>query len=167
MLALQSLPAAVAYFTEDTVNRLRTVDDIPQLANLSVPHGQYKSARSAKGRPDHIFNSEAESAFARLEYVPYAPRASPPEPSPTTLYHHDTWSDPSVREPITGRSNALSSKSDDHRNHREVLVPLSYLQDHTPPRRDPTDERVLMLLTSRGLGDKLIRSNSLSPRIEG
>ncbi|KAJ7267654.1 Gti1/Pac2 family-domain-containing protein [Mycena haematopus] len=39
----------IAYFTQDTVDYLRTVDDLPCLAGLQVPPGMYKSARSAKG----------------------------------------------------------------------------------------------------------------------
>lgn len=38
----------VAYFTKDTVDYLRTVDDIPHLACIKVPAGIYKSARSAQ-----------------------------------------------------------------------------------------------------------------------
>ncbi|KAJ2930288.1 hypothetical protein H1R20_g6838, partial [Candolleomyces eurysporus] len=51
----------IAYFTEESLERLRSIDDIPQLANLRVPPGKYKSARSAKGRPEHIFNPDAEA----------------------------------------------------------------------------------------------------------
>ncbi|KAF8895743.1 Gti1/Pac2 family-domain-containing protein [Gymnopilus junonius] len=158
----------IAYFTEETVSRLRTIDDIPQLANLTVPHGKYKSARSAKGRPEHIFNAEPDSStFSHLEYVPYAPRASPPTVSPS-IYQQDSWSDSSLPEPMPYRSGPASSKSDNSKKgQREVLVPLSYLEDHPPPRRHPTDEKVLMLLTSRGFGDKLLRPNNASPRIEG
>ncbi|KAJ6594462.1 Gti1/Pac2 family-domain-containing protein [Mycena capillaripes] len=39
----------IAYFTQDTVDYLRTVDDLPYLACIKVPAGVYKSARSAKG----------------------------------------------------------------------------------------------------------------------
>jgi len=42
----------IGYFTEESIERLKCIDDIPQLATLQVPHGKYKSARSAKGRPD-------------------------------------------------------------------------------------------------------------------
>ncbi|KAF9050093.1 Gti1/Pac2 family-domain-containing protein [Panaeolus papilionaceus] len=139
----------IAYFTEETVERLRSIDDVPQLASLTVPHGRYKSARSAKGRPDHIFNPDSDgSAFSRLEYVPYAPR--PPQPSPpASSPQPDPWSGKRSRESsIPLRPGPASNASSDDFP-RESLVPLSYLQDHPPPRRDPTDEKVLMLLTSR------------------
>ncbi|KAJ7213747.1 Gti1/Pac2 family-domain-containing protein [Mycena rebaudengoi] len=47
----------IAYFTQDSVDLLHSVYDIPFLACLQVPHGIYKGARSAKGgmrrSPDH------------------------------------------------------------------------------------------------------------------
>jgi len=147
----------IAYFTEDTVGRLNSVDDFPELASMVVPHGKYKCARSAKGRPDHIFNSESQSpVFSRLEYVPYMPKPSTPVATYQRLdidTHH---------VPHQSRESANSSSSEEIT--REVLVPLEYLQ-HTPhPRRDPTDEKVLMLLNSRGFKDKSrTNSSSFSP----
>lgn len=43
----------VAYFTQDTVDQLGSIEDHPQLRRLSVPMGLYVCARSAKGRPRH------------------------------------------------------------------------------------------------------------------
>jgi len=145
----------IAYFTEDTVSRLRSIDDVPQLASLSVPHGKFKSARSAKGRPDHIFNPESDSpVFPRLEYVPHAPRSSP-SISPTIPCAEYTWSDYPVSSengptPVTHTpSFSAKASSEDNFNGRDNLVPLHYLQDNAPPRRHPTDEKILMLLTTR------------------
>ena len=45
---LNFIPAA--YFTQATVDRLRTVEDIPHLASLDVPHGKYISTRLGKPR---------------------------------------------------------------------------------------------------------------------
>lgn len=140
----------VAYFTEDTVSRLRSIDDLPQLASLSVPHGKFKSARSAKGRPDYIFNPESDSpVFPRLEYVPHAPRS--PSISPTTPPTEDNWSPiTSENEPmLVAHSPSFSGQVASEDSNRDNLVPLHYLQDNAPPRRNPTDEKILMLLTSR------------------
>ncbi|KAJ3759175.1 Gti1/Pac2 family-domain-containing protein [Lentinula raphanica] len=38
----------IAYFTQESLEFLHTIDDIPGLASLHVPPGKYKSARSAK-----------------------------------------------------------------------------------------------------------------------
>ncbi|KAF5321551.1 hypothetical protein D9619_001471 [Psilocybe cf. subviscida] len=140
----------IAYFTEDTVNRLRTIDDIPQLASLHVPHGSYKSARSAKGRPDHIFASDSDNTgFSRLEYVPYMPQTStsPSPSSPVSILpstHHRK------QEPLPTENMPQSSSSslDENQLPRDVLVPLSYLQDQPVVRREPTDQILLKKLDS-------------------
>lgn len=38
----------VAYYTQDTLNQLQTIDDIPRLAMVNVPDGAYKGARNPK-----------------------------------------------------------------------------------------------------------------------
>ncbi|KAF9218789.1 hypothetical protein BS17DRAFT_719613 [Gyrodon lividus] len=43
----------IAYFTGETVDRLRTVSDIPELARLNVPPGKYRSARHNPTRRPH------------------------------------------------------------------------------------------------------------------
>ncbi|KAF9063408.1 hypothetical protein BDP27DRAFT_1232176, partial [Rhodocollybia butyracea] len=54
----------IAYFDEESLPHLHTVDEFPRLASLPVPHGKYKSARSpTKGRPDHIFNPDQDADF--------------------------------------------------------------------------------------------------------
>ncbi|KAF8160714.1 Gti1/Pac2 family-domain-containing protein [Crassisporium funariophilum] len=159
----------IAYFTEETANRLRTIDDIPQLVSLSVPHAKYKSARSAKGRPDHIFNPESEGpVFTSLEYVPYTPRKSPTVSTPPSSHEPNTWSDRSSSqpqdEPIPQRPGPMSTTSSD--DSRENLVPLMYLQERPPPRRHPTDEKILMLLTTKSFDDKQNRLSGTRSRFE-
>jgi hypothetical protein len=156
----------VAYFTEDTVHRLRSIDDIPELASLSVPGGRYISARSAKGRAEHSLASDPEgSGFTRLEYVPYAPPQSvkpdsPPQTlgsrGPYILRHWHTDSARDERNASTSRSTSSASSNTPTTDERgkQVLVPLSYLEEHPAPRRHPTDEKVLMMLTSKCLQDK-------------
>lgn len=153
---------SVAYFTEDTVSRLRSIDDIPQLANLAVPHGKYKSARSAKGRPDHIFNPDAESsAFNPLEYVPYAPRTSTPPSTSPTYAHGDTWPpETPTQEQHTPRRPGSASTTSSSDDGIRSLQPLHYLETTAPPRRDPADERILMMLTAR-LGNNPIHGVQL------
>ena len=36
----------VAYYTQDTLDQLRTIDHYPQLAEIQVPDGAYKGARN-------------------------------------------------------------------------------------------------------------------------
>ncbi|TFK70622.1 hypothetical protein BDN72DRAFT_870233 [Pluteus cervinus] len=138
----------IAYFTEDSIERLRSIDDIPQLANLGVPHGKYKSARCAKGRPDHIFNPEPDNSdFGRIEYVPYtpAPRRDGPLQSVQTTHPPLVWMDLSRMTP-TRRAKSSSVSSSE--NSPGSLAPLAYLQNIPPPRRHPIDEKALKLFSS-------------------
>jgi hypothetical protein len=172
----------VAYFTEETVHRLRSIDDIPELASLSVPAGRYISARSAKGRAEHSFASDPEgSGFPRLEYVPYAPPQSvKPDSAPQALAcrrpHIDIPRDWPMnaakheRNTSTSRSTSPTSSNTptttDERG-KQILVPLSYLEEHPPPRRHPTDEKALMMLTSKCLRDRhhWLRGGSTSVKV--
>ncbi|KAK7018838.1 camp-independent regulatory protein pac2 [Favolaschia claudopus] len=143
----------IAYFTEESVDRLHCIDDYPALASLNVPHGKYKSARSVKGRPDHIFNPDdgANHAEFSLHYVPYDPRSvsapsSRSSPSPQYPPRSLTWNGPSPdpsqlrhhQEHRRGRSLPGDTDAD-------FLAPLEYLETVTPPRRYPVDETALKL----------------------
>jgi hypothetical protein len=156
----------IAYFNEESLPHLQTVDDFPHLASLPVPHGKYRSARSTKGRPDHIFNPDQDADFPKIEYIPYKPKSppvsdssshtsSPPPEHPaftsTTLrkwMNTDSSSHQYVapeRSPIRRRHSALEQITP------EDLAPLAYLQAMPPLRRHPEDEKTLMLLASRPL----------------
>ncbi|KAF8070448.1 Gti1/Pac2 family-domain-containing protein [Lyophyllum atratum] len=144
----------IAYFTEDSIEHLRSIDDFPHLANLIVPSGKYKSARSAKGRPDHIFNTEADSPeFPRLEYIAYNPRRA--SISSTRIALDSANSHPARRMelPLQSRyrtpSQSGSVSSDE--SPPDSLAPLEYLQNMAPPRRHPIDEKTLKLFPSSRL----------------
>ncbi|TFL03064.1 Gti1/Pac2 family-domain-containing protein [Pterulicium gracile] len=131
----------IAYFTQNTLNYLRNIDDIPQLANLHVPPGKYKSARSAKGRirerrgplPFHETNSQPQ----------YAPYTNPPPP-PRRPSVQTSWPHPYPTMMIdTHRQQSLSPQTSS-----PLLAPLEYLQNLTPPHREPHDEQILMFLRS-------------------
>lgn len=145
----------VAYFTEESLDRLHSIEDIPELASLHVPHGKYKSARSAKGRPDRIFNPETESPeFSHLEHVPYTANlmsaSHDPEPSETTNRPSTRIDFPlRDRKGSTQCGSANSASSDDSPN---SLAPLTYLLSFPPSRRHPMDEKALMAFRlSQGL----------------
>ncbi|KAJ8596581.1 hypothetical protein M405DRAFT_781353 [Rhizopogon salebrosus TDB-379] len=60
----------IAYFTHDTLDYLRTVSDIPDLARIEVPAGQYRSARH---------NTSKHSRAQREERsYPFTPQYAPP-----------------------------------------------------------------------------------------
>ncbi|KAK7473214.1 hypothetical protein VKT23_001312 [Stygiomarasmius scandens] len=128
----------IAYFTQNSLQYLRTIHDIPGLANLHVPPGKYKSARSAKGRPrDSIYDPFQVNPWTGVSphnpYTAYPPVTSPllHSPPPTVLSKHDS----SNNGPTSPRSRTSPEK---------ILAPLAYLENIPPPRRHPLDEEALM-----------------------
>ncbi|KAK7473267.1 hypothetical protein VKT23_001365 [Stygiomarasmius scandens] len=143
----------IAYFTEESLDYLRTIDDIDALATLPVPHGQYKSARSTKGRPENIFNPDQDGQeFPRIEYIQYRPKSptlsdrssqSPPKQDSAMprrwILHGATGQVVSPNETHPPTSMGPPSPEGD-------LAPLVYLQTVSPPRRYPEDEKTLKKL---------------------
>ncbi|THU86554.1 hypothetical protein K435DRAFT_868167 [Dendrothele bispora CBS 962.96] len=148
----------IAYFTEESLDFLQTIDDLPHLATLAVPHSKYKSARSTKGRPENIFNPEQEGQeFSRIEYVLYRPKSPVSDRSSHSPPEHNTdsatlrkWIShgtagrvvPSTEPPYPPNPSAPPSPE-------ENLAPLVYLQAVSPPRRYPEDEKTLKLLATK------------------
>jgi hypothetical protein len=146
-----------------------------------VPAGRYISARSAKGRAEHSFPSDPEgSGFTRLEYVPYAPPQSvkpdsAPQPRPGQHPYFNfprAWpidSGNDKRHASSSRSTSPTSSNTPTTDERgkQILVPLSYLEEHPPTRRHPTDEKALMMLTSKCLQDRQhwLRGGSSSVKV--
>jgi hypothetical protein len=130
----------IAYFTQNSLNYLRTVDDIPQLASLHVPPGKYKSARCAKGRIRErraILSPSEANAQPHPQYAPY-PNRSPLHTRPTI---QTDWS--RSYTPADG-DRSRGHRSDSPQGDSPMLAPLEYLQNLTPPHREPHDEQILM-----------------------
>jgi hypothetical protein len=128
------------------------IDDIPQLAALSVPPGKYRSARSAKGRP-----RDPQQSFERFgspmtifpsygsksHYTPY-PHPGLVESGPPPQHHSSNWRDPTTPRPddhllVNHPKSRLMSQ-----HNVEFLAPLAYLQKISPIPRHPVDEKALM-----------------------
>ncbi|KAJ3899826.1 Gti1/Pac2 family-domain-containing protein [Lentinula edodes] len=128
----------IAYFTQESLEFLHTIDDIPGLSSLHVPPGKYKSARSAKNG----------KSSASPVYEPLAINSFPDELH--TLYPSRPFLDASRRPSMTTiepSSPRLRSPSSTDRRRVEILAPLAYLQNIPPPRRHPLDEEALMSFT--------------------
>jgi len=66
----------IAYFTQESLDYLRTIDEIPELASIHVPSGKYKSARSAKvPKHHHTERMLAPAIGARPSFKILAPLA--------------------------------------------------------------------------------------------
>ncbi|KAG5342656.1 hypothetical protein C0989_010624 [Termitomyces sp. Mn162] len=137
----------IAYFTEESIGHLLSIDDIPTLANLVVPSGKYKSARSSKGRQDHIFNNDPDAPeFPRLEYIPYNPRrasASPSHTADTPYSHRANQMEPSSQTRYDSEAPSKSRSVFVDESPPDSLAPLEYLQNMAPLRRHPIDEKAL------------------------
>lgn len=171
LFALRSLKIPpVAYFTEESIESLKCIDDLPQLASLHVPHGNYRSARSAKGRPEHIFNPEESPTSAHAEYLlydsgsnsgsspvlrsPMSPRQQlSPNLLPWASPSRDVYSHPPIQQHYhqprsVARHVRRQSDSMDMETPRNLLPPLAYLESIPMVRRHPYDEHVLRLFNA-------------------
>jgi len=129
----------VAYFTQESLNYLRTIDDFPQLSSLNVPPGKYKTARSAKsGRPQGFD-------------PPMSPPAYPTTSASQSRYPSHGYEESTADHGRFSRSgphqmNRLESRPQSPQS-TDILAPLAYLQNIPPPRRHPMDVKALMSFT--------------------
>lgn len=108
-----------AYFTQDTLENLRTIDDLPELASLHVPPGKYISARSINKNPKVIPGYPIQCGYGR-DRIP-------------RLFK------------LQNRPPLWSPNGED--DQRGALAPLAYLETIAPSRRHPLDEKALMSFT--------------------
>ncbi|KAF8160700.1 Gti1/Pac2 family-domain-containing protein [Crassisporium funariophilum] len=112
----------IAYFTQETLHQLHTIDDIPALASLNVPLGTYRSARNPKQRPRDQISFDHRSL---LHYQPQVSRTTQP---PHAVH----------------RKSSILLRHDESNATR--LAPLQYLESIAPQRRHILDEMALMSL---------------------
>ncbi|KAA1471805.1 hypothetical protein DENSPDRAFT_136684 [Dentipellis sp. KUC8613] len=123
-----------AYWTQETLNHLATVDDIPMLRSIVVPSGRYICARTSRLR----------------ENAARAMRTSPPDDQPSQgqfdsdpfpeyasfQIHHDRGDVARFPPPPPSQYNGLR------------LAPLEELQNIRHRRRDPITEVALLSLNT-------------------
>jgi hypothetical protein len=130
----------VAYFTQDTLDSLYTINDFPQLSSLNVPPGKYRTARTGRPNKAHLQGSHlSPSATGYLTSKASGPQTRYPSYGPENYtIHNDAGCKHSEYHKITCHGNRSKSyKADD-------LAPLAYLQNIPPPLRHPMDEKALM-----------------------
>ncbi|PCH36012.1 hypothetical protein WOLCODRAFT_166611 [Wolfiporia cocos MD-104 SS10] len=134
-----------AYYTQDTVDQLRTVDHIPTLRDLEVPAGRFVCARTSGSRRA---NRGAGRATSATHKVSAASLSSQSERSTTVSPKSDERTETSVPRmnptihylPLT-----LSTAQSAHRR----LAPLEFLQSIPPKVRDPIDDQALKSFCSK------------------
>jgi hypothetical protein len=141
-----------AYWTQETLDRLLTVDDFPELRSLEVASGTYLCARTNRMR-------EAVSRSAR---IPFSEGIAHPSPSASPAYapypYHrrpaDERPSPTPLSPSSSVSsyagNGMTTSSSSPRIYATQvqvqglsLAPIEMLEECRRRRRDPTDEGIL------------------------
>ncbi|KAJ7049676.1 Gti1/Pac2 family-domain-containing protein [Mycena amicta] len=140
----------IAYFTQDSVDYLRTVEEIPQLACIRVPPGMYTSARrrpNPRPQPQQYQIPPPPPYAPPPAYVVYAPYPVParyPAP-PVTAPPLITASVSPPGFPLTSASPGTATptrRTPSSSTHD--LPPLEFLESMPPPCRHPLDEKALM-----------------------
>lgn len=124
-----------AYYCADEVEDLATVDDIPVLKNLQVPHELYTCARTSRAREAAIRSHNNPGMRGNRE----PPRILPPFQYPRP-------------EDIERRSSSGSDSSGRERSSSPdpSLAPLEYLESLPRLGRHPMDDRALRMFDSAG-----------------
>jgi len=138
-----------AYWTQETLDRLLAVDDIPELRSLEVPPGTYLCARTNRMRESvsrsarnlYSEGSVGSSPSASPSFSPYPPqrhseerrRGSPLSPTSPIMTH--------------ATNGAVMSPRMYTQGHGLALAPLELLEECRRFRRDPTDEVILRSFT--------------------
>lgn len=132
-----------AYYTQETVDQLDTVDDIPELRTLYVPDGAYICARTSSQRRNaraaqkRSLDESTESQLRPLHPYQYD-RCTPPLP-PSASPPPQQWS------PLTNA--ILPTRDHSPRAYGDCadrqLAPLEYLQNIPPSSRNPVDDEIL------------------------
>lgn len=131
-----------AYFSQERLDQLNTIDTIHGVGDVSVPDGLFRSARASKLRREGNEMVGSSNPLAPPDMSPSPPRSLsyqqqyPTQNRPPQGFHQPYNSLPSPN-PAVGPTAARGSGPS------ELLVPLEYLQNVSPPRRDPMDEQLL------------------------
>ncbi|KAE9391103.1 hypothetical protein BT96DRAFT_888874 [Gymnopus androsaceus JB14] len=137
-----------AYFSQEKLNRLNTIDSIPGIGNVQVPDGLFRSARANKTRRDAremLLPTSLASETVIRSAISYSNHIG-------TVAHTSHLEPVAVLTPIrtsalpTSRSSSTTSSPVSMHSPMSFpgqLVPLHYLENTASPRREPTDEQLL------------------------
>ncbi|KAI0001264.1 Gti1/Pac2 family-domain-containing protein [Russula compacta] len=119
----------IAYFTQETIDNLYTIDDFPELVSLQVPPGKFRSARCNAG-PYSSHQSRSP------KYAPY-PASTVQPPSPLDP---PAW--PKAAHDL-GHGKLGHGRFSSTPDGAQVLAPLAFLETTHIPKRHPIDDRAL------------------------
>ncbi|KAF8499664.1 hypothetical protein F5888DRAFT_96947 [Russula emetica] len=138
-----------AYWTQETLDRLLTIDDIPELRSLDVAPGTYLCARTnrmreAVSRTARNMFSEgialpSPSASPTYASYPYQRRPADERPSPAPLSPSSSVSSHAGNGMMTTSPPRIYATQGQGLS----LAPLEMLEECRRRRRNPTDEGIL------------------------
>jgi len=133
----------IAYFTQETIDNLYTIDDFPELSSLQVPPGKFRSARCVKGRPKETSENAGPYSSHQARSPKYAPYLA-------SNGHHPSPLDPPAwpKAPHGSTHGKLGgSRFSSTSDGAQVLAPLAFLETTHIPKRHPIDDRALRSFT--------------------
>jgi len=156
-----------AYFTQATINNMRTVDDIPCMKGVAVPPGMYRRSRCGKRRKDVRRPTLTELPSPLLDatsplddpgtsplYISFDTQADSPSfpPRMSLCSEPDGPEEDDEEMDIDYPSHAPRARRErdpsEGRDDATGLAPLSYLQSLHHPRRNTADEVALRAFAS-------------------
>ncbi|KAH7882364.1 Gti1/Pac2 family-domain-containing protein [Phlebopus sp. FC_14] len=158
-----------AYFSQQKLDRLNTIDNIQGIGDVPVPDGWFRSARrDGKSRRDddipksvvakRLSQAPMEGVISTMEPTVQSPFYPSHHQAQPTLGHTQfptfTMQSPSAC-PSPGSSSSSMPPTPSPKmtapHLPEQLVPLEYLQNLAYPRRDPIDEQFLQRFSTHTL----------------
>jgi hypothetical protein len=143
---------SVAYYTQERLNQLGTIDGVLDAPTLPDPEREYRSARTTRGRPrgDDLLHEQTYLPRPGVQlFPPFVPDFSGDQHTVSS-----TGGPPSIlrtsSERETPRSIAHAGRQ--RRAGRDegarILAPLIYLQNASAPPRPPVDDFAIRALDS-------------------
>ena len=128
-----------AYYTQESLESLRTVDDIPFLRTIEVPRNCYVCARN-NGTRRNARQGGAESNLPQLTYDSSSSSSATLSPEALT---YNSIPLPPPHTPSEAHIPPAAPLPPGYVLSDRRLAPLEYLQNISPKARDPIDDEAL------------------------
>lgn len=140
-----------AYFSQQRLEELNTIDNIRGVGDVVVPDGWFRSARAGKARRDsraHANNpqpaeSPTQPSSPTFDTIRSTPSNNQHKYSSGSHHKSTAPTSPSAYSSAASSSSAQNKSPQGHPRSPAQLVPLEYLQSISGPPRDPNDELLL------------------------
>ncbi len=150
LICFSSIHTIAAYFSQDTLESLRTVESIQGIGTMLPPEGWFRSARTTKtSRRDSPKSLTCSPPSSHNLTRPYPSGSNYRKDAPSSHTHGTPSSDSEISTDALSQYNGTPSPSSPNYPQKTMLVPLERLQSAFGPRRNPVDEQLLNLFSKR------------------